>query len=364
MLDEIGDYSHKARILRQIQSNKARSYGRINTVHSVATVVVSALVTFLGFAGMAKLQTYLGGSGAITISAIEVIFNLTVFALFVLVILHLVFHFNKRQADAEAAVVTLTAFINETEDILSTGRRARAVGPQDLDLVRHKYETVIRVIPPNTDREYEEARKDFREKERRKSALQLTPPEIFDPGIHQRAVVSIAQASPEVMQVLQLLRESDSRLYLAGGLVRNVVWDYLHACGSATPIDDVDVVYFDRLSAQKEHDVALENRLRAGAGNIRWSVKNQARMHVPNQDAEYADLNDAILRWPETCTAFALRLNETGQIDIVAPHAFSDLFRLVVRPTPHFAEKPERLKRYQERLLRKKWIDTCLVSLS
>lgn len=357
MLDEIADYSHKARILRQIQSNKAYRFGRINTAQNIATVVVSAFVTFAGFSGIEKIQAYLGGASTASEPRVEFLFNLMVFVLFVLVILHLVFHFNKRQAEAESAVVTLTAFINETEDILSRGRRAHPLGPLDLDLVRHKYETVIRVIPPNTDREYEKARHDFREKESRKAALSMSPAQLFDSSAHQPALTALVQASLEVMRVLRLLRESDVRLYLAGGLARNLTWDYLHGYESPTPIEDVDVVYFDRLSATKDHDLALEQMLKGHAWNVRWSVKNQARMHVSNQDEAYADLGDAIRKWPETCTAFALRLNETGQIEWVAPHGFGDLFKLLVRPTPHFATKVEKLARYRERVNGKKWAE-------
>lgn len=281
-----------------------------------------------------------------------------VFVLFVLVILHLVFHFNKKQAEAESAMVTLTAFINEIEDILSKGRRAHPLGPLDLDLVRHKYETVIRVIPPNTDREYEKARYDFREKESRKAALSMSPPQLFDTRAHQPAMTALVEASPEVMRVLRLLREGDMRLYLAGGLARNLTWDYLHGYESPTPIEDVDVVYFDRLSASKEHDVVLEQQLKAQAGNVRWSVKNQARMHASNQDEAYADLEDAVGKWPEACTAFALRLNDMGHIDWVAPHGFGDLFKLIVQPTPHFAANAKKLTRYRERVNGKKWIET------
>jgi len=356
MLEEISDYSHKAKILRQIQSNKARRFGRINNAQSVATVIVSAFLTFIGFSGLDRIAAYFSLVKPEDKAKAELLFNLGVFSLFVLVILHLVFHFNKRQAEAEAAVVSLTAFINEVEDMIATGRRAaHHLGPSDLDLVRHKYESLIRVIPSNTDREYLGARKDFREKEQKKAQLQLHPKELFDPLVHEKVVITLAQSSTMVLNVLNAIREVDSRLYLAGGLIRNLVWDFLHGYDSPTPIDDVDVVYFDKLSITKEHDVALEERLRSRIANLRWSVKNQARMHTPNEDAPYGSLSDAVSKWPETCTSFVVRLTESGQLDIMAPHGFADLLRLVVRPTDHFSR---RLERYQQRLASKNWSAT------
>lgn len=356
MLEEITDYSHKAKILRQIQSNKARRFGRINNAQSIATVIVSAFLTFIGFSGLDRISAYFGLVKPEDKANAELLFNLMVFSLFVLVILHLVFNFNKRQAEAEAAVVSLTAFINEVEDMIATGRRAaHHLGPSDLDLVRHKYESLIRVIPANTDREFLKARKDFRDKEQKKAQLQLNPRELFDPSVHEKVVTSLVQASPIVMNVLNSIRETDSRLYLGGGLVRNLAWDFLHGYASPTPIDDVDVVYFDKLSATKEHDVALEERLRSHIANLRWSVKNQARMHTANQDDPYTSLLDSVSKWPETCTSFVVRMTESGQLDIIAPHGFADLLRLVVRPTDHFSNK---LERYRQRLASKNWSAT------
>lgn len=358
MLDEVAEYSYKAKILRQIQSNRALRFGHVNSAQNVATVIVSAFLTFAGFSGIEKLQTYLGASGAAHRASIELTFNIMVFLLFVLVILHLVFRFNTRQGDAEAAVVTLTAFVNEVEDILSVGRRGNPLGPQDLDLVRHKYETVIRVIPPNTDREYRKARQDFRDKETRRAVLELTAAEVFNGDVHERALVSLIQASPTVLHVLHTMHGVDRRLYLGGSLVRNLVWDYLHGYDSPTPIEDVDVVYFDKLSNSKGHDTQLEQQLRKGIGNLRWSVKNQARMHLANNDSEYTSLEDAVSKWPETCTAFVLQMTDDDKVSFVAPHSFRDLFRLVVRPTPHFGADVGRLRRYQSRVGAKNWSST------
>lgn len=135
-------------------------------------------------------------------------------------------------------------------------------------------------------------------------------------------------------------------------MIRNVVWDYLHEYSAATPIDDVDVIYFDPKERTKEHDAAFEAKLRNSIPNLKWSVKNQARMHEMNIDTPYTSLEDAVSKWPETATAMAARLGAGGEIEVVAPHGFDDLFRLVVSPTPHFLT---RLDRYRSRIIQKNW---------
>jgi hypothetical protein len=158
-------------------------------------------------------------------------------------------------------------------------------------------------------------------------------------------IESLVRRSDNIMAILKALRAVDSRLYLGGGVLRNLVWDYLHGYQSPTPIDDLDVIYFDKLSATKEHDRDFENRLAGKMPNFRWSVKNQARMHVISNEEPYASVEDAVSKWPETATALVVRLTSEEQLDMIAPFGLSDLFRLIVIPTPHFAAKAERIRK-------------------
>jgi len=87
-----------------------------------------------------------------------------------------------------------------------------------------------------------------------------------------------------------------------------------------------------------------------------WSVKNQARMHLANNEPAYESLSDALSKWPETATAVAVRIDEAGQFEVIAPHGLTDLFRLIVAPTPHFENG--RLARYRERVEQKSWRKT------
>jgi uncharacterized protein len=168
-------------------------------------------------------------------------------------------------------------------------------------------------------------------------------------------VKTVIRKSDLTMQILSAVREADDRFYVGGGLVRNLIWDHLHGFTPSTPCDDVDIVYFDSLSNLKNHDEVLESKLKGIFPNLRWSVKNQARMHTVNGEEQYKSLEEAISKWPETATAIAARLNAAGEIEIIAPHGLSDLFRLIVRATPAFRNRENRIR---ERVEQKRWKET------
>lgn len=353
----IAAYAKKCRVLRQIQSNKAKRYRRINTAQNVATVTVSSFLTFIGLSGIQKIHTYANWLVAIKEPQVEFAFNLLVFILFVLVILHLVFQIGRKQSESERAIVLLTNLTNQIDDMIARAESSPGQIPaEDEELVRQRYQMLIGVIPANSDNEFLKARKDYHEKEAKQSPLQVGPADLFDDSRQREMVESLVRKSVDIVRILETVRSVDARLHLGGGLLRNLVWDFLHGFESPTPIDDVDVIYFDSLSSTKEHDRHLEELLRKRAPNLRWSVKNQGRMHMANNEEPYTSLEDAISKWPETATAFVAQFTGEGQLQICAPFGFTDLFRLIVVPTPHFEGRPERIKtRAEKKRWRAKW---------
>ncbi|GGJ85415.1 hypothetical protein GCM10009304_09320 [Pseudomonas matsuisoli] len=155
---------------------------------------------------------------------------------------------------------------------------------------------------------------------------------------------------------LQLLREVAALglpdCWIGAGFIRSLVWDHSHGYESSSLANDVDVVWFDPkqgVEADRHH----EQRLAASAPTVKWSVKNQARMHAGNGDAPYLSTTDAMRYWPETATAIAVRLSADGHLDITAPFGLDDLFALIVRPTPRFENEKRAV--YRDRIRRKKW---------
>jgi hypothetical protein len=356
-MERLKGYAKKCHILRQIMSNKAQKYRHINAAQNMATVVVSSFLLFIGFSGTEKIQTYINWFVAVDSLKIEFAFNVMVFVLFVVAILHLVFQFGRKQADAERAIVTLTNLANQIDDLISKAQGSFEVTKSyETDVIRQKYEAIIQVIPANSDSEFLNAKKDYQEKVLNKDTdLVITAQGIFEEEQRQKTLRSVVQHSENIIKVLKVIQTLNPSLYLGGGLVRNMIWDYLHGFSTATPVDDVDVIYFDKISDTKDHDRRVESELKKQIPNLKWSVKNQARMHAANQEAAYESFEEAISKWPETATAIAIRLDTDGSLEIVAPYGLSDLFRLLVRPTPHFKTKPGRII---ERATTKAWKDT------
>jgi len=80
--------------------------------------------------------------------------------------------------------------------------------------------------------------------------------------------------------------------------------------------------------------------------------KNQARMHLINNDVKYTSLDDAVSKWPETVSAILVRKDKNGNYLFISPFNYDDLFRLIVQPTPHFKTK---IDKYRERVTAKQW---------
>ena len=121
--------------------------------------------------------------------------------------------------------------------------------------------------------------------------------------------------------------------WIGAGFIRNKIWDKLHDF-DRTPINDVDVIYFDSNSLSEQHESKLETQLKAIQPNINWSVKNQARMHLRNNHKPYSNCEDAISFWPETATAVAVRVNAKNELELIAPYGLKDLFDLNLKHSP------------------------------
>ena len=86
----------------------------------------------------------------------------------------------------------------------------------------------------------------------------------------------IVAAAPWHMAALSAVASLDRQdIWIGAGFLRNLVWDRLHDFPEATPLIDIDVIYFDPENTGKSDERTLEARL----GTILpapWSVKNQA----------------------------------------------------------------------------------------
>ncbi|MHC5269193.1 nucleotidyltransferase family protein [Enterococcus sp. LJL98] len=140
--------------------------------------------------------------------------------------------------------------------------------------------------------------------------------------------------------------------WICAGAIRNKVWDMQHQ--QTTPLNDIDVIYFDPQDVSWEREKELEEALKGLLPNQPWSVKNQARMHVVGGFVPFTSSYDGVSHFPETPTAVAARSRD-GQIEIMAPYGLEDLFTLQVRPTPYYQVNRAQHAIYLDRTQKKAW---------
>ncbi|MBY0118121.1 nucleotidyltransferase family protein [Paenibacillus sp. FSL L8-0435] len=150
--------------------------------------------------------------------------------------------------------------------------------------------------------------------------------------------------------------------YIGAGYIRNYIWDVLHGYDLRELHSDIDVVYYDAQDLREERDIQLEQQLREETGNSKWSVKNQARMHLRNGTTPYHSTEDALRYWPEVVTAIGVQLGEEDRVNICAPHGLHDLYHLVVRKSPFFTDADYYNQRVQKKCWQEQWPKLTIIT--
>lgn len=141
--------------------------------------------------------------------------------------------------------------------------------------------------------------------------------------MYEQKLKELICSDPKRVEILDILSQvSLVDCYVAAGFVRNCVWDHLHGY-QPTPLNDIDVIFFDK-------DPRLENQisdfLASTHPNIDWQVKNQAFMHIKNDDPPYRDIVDAMSYWPEKETAIAAKIKQDGELSLLYAFNLESLF--------------------------------------
>lgn len=173
---------------------------------------------------------------------------------------------------------------------------------------------------------------------------------------HEDRLIELIRSDQAMMMALTAVRELGlPNGWITAGFVRNRVWDDLHSYEKPTPLNDIDVIYYDSAHIDETFEKQLDVRLAELIPGLPWQVKNQARMAERNGDPPYRSVDDALEHWCETPTAIGVRLDRNGQVKMTAPLGLDDLFGLVVRPTPFASTQSHKLAQYRERMARKDW---------
>lgn len=168
-------------------------------------------------------------------------------------------------------------------------------------------------------------------------------------------VLALLQADDDMMIILRAMAELNlPDFWLAAGAVRNFIWNKLTNLPAFDHQTDMDVVYFDPEKTYEE-TLAIQEFLSNNYPNYHWEVKNQVDMHQHNPNTvPYQSACDAINKYPEKCTAIAVRL-KNDKLELYAPYGLDDIINFRVSPTPYFLADEERMDVYRKRLMKKNW---------
>lgn len=366
-------------MLARIHSRLANWNSNLDLGHTCAIVVLTGLITFLGFIGTDRILDALATSGpasqaippASAASGAAIVhssgsatplpvanplarkatfdfwFNFGVLLLFVASLLNLIFRWKDRYTAHFSGVVKLRQFIGWLDEISVLDSNPIDAGK--LKYIRHKYESIVELLPPNSDEDYLRAKKEAGEKSNAPATSGRTgaSAQLDD----EQFVHKLVRSSPATMELLAAAAGVSATLWLGGGSIRTLAWNYL--TGRSEDVHDYDVVYFDATNLRETEEKRLETELRKQLPRtIRISVKNQARMHLVNGEPRRDSLEDAISSWPEMATAHALRLGPLNRFVAIAPYGYGDVLDLIVQPTPYHAKNPAAFTR---RLASKEW---------
>lgn len=142
--------------------------------------------------------------------------------------------------------------------------------------------------------------------------------------------------------------------WLTAGFVRNLVWDRLHGHEQSTPLNDIDLVYFEpaRTSAliDRQHEASLCHDT-----HLPWSVKNQARMHRRHGHRAYTSIEEALSVWVECETAVGVTLDDDDRLHLLAPLGIESLLAGRVTPNPRHGDREVFRRRVVAKGWRRRW---------
>ncbi|WP_151716955.1 nucleotidyltransferase family protein [Acinetobacter sp. TUM15071] len=154
---------------------------------------------------------------------------------------------------------------------------------------------------------------------------------------YQSILFELITQSPALSAILQTLSHLHPHAYLSAGVLRNTVWAYLHGQSFDSQYSDVDVIYCDATEIDQHSQKQLQHNLERLFPQQQWDVVNQALVHTwyrgenGKRIQPLTSVEHALSLWPDTATAIAVRVNASGELELIAPFGLQDLFELKLR---------------------------------
>lgn len=180
---------------------------------------------------------------------------------------------------------------------------------------------------------------------------------------HEEDLTGILKSDASIMHILRTVRGAHvPNWYVGAGVIRNAVWDRLHGKPNASPIRDIDCIYY---SLDDLDEDAIKEYLRNELPNVDWDIKNSRHVHEwykTNKNIDRPQLSSSeedIRQWPEIVTCIGVRLLDDDSLYIYAPYGLDDLMNMVWRPNLHKTYRsPEfAMKVFEERVIAKNVIE-------
>lgn len=174
-------------------------------------------------------------------------------------------------------------------------------------------------------------------------------------------------SSAQLMLRLEHLRQLHIHAYLSAGVIRNLVWANLHDQAYCLDETEIDVVFYDLKDQLGYEEQRLSQELKQKFPSNDWDVVNQAYVHVwykkddGNAIDQYSSLFDALSGWVETSTAIAVRLQQSGQLEWIAPFGLNDLFELKLRWNARLVSYATFLQRIESKRFLQRWDKLVIV---
>jgi hypothetical protein len=143
--------------------------------------------------------------------------------------------------------------------------------------------------------------------------------------------------------------------WIVAGVVFQTYWNKAHGFSPWQGISDIDLIYFDPddLSDEAENENSIRINSQFQCLNVRFDVKNEARVHLWYEDRfgfpinAYTSAESAMETFPTTAGSIGVRV--AGQdLEAFAPFRFDDLLDLVIRPNKRQVTRPI----YEEKVAR------------
>ncbi len=172
---------------------------------------------------------------------------------------------------------------------------------------------------------------------------------------YKRTIISLIQQDSMRSGALAAVAELKLNDWCIGaGFVRNCIWDYIHGYHVSSPLNDIDVCYYDASCLLEEKDSYYESMLEESIPGVNWSVSNQARMHLYNQCPPYESTIDAMKYWPEIQTVIGVSQNKDNNIVIHSVFPLEHTFSMQILKNPYFKS----MEKFHSRVKSKKWLET------